>query len=131
MALNLSTVMDQIGVRLQTITGLRVYDFPPQSAQPPFAFVDLPDSLDYDLVAQRGNDRTTIKVYVAVSANVDREFRDRLAAYAAGSGAGSVKTAIEVGPVGTSVRVRSVSFGSMVVAGGTYMGAIFDVDVTQ
>lgn len=127
-AANLTTVMDDIGTRLGTITGLRVYDFPPKSAQPPFAFVDMPDSIDYDCTYQRGADRMKLNVIVAVADVVDRMARDQIAAYAAGTGAGSVKAALD-GQVGVTARVTSCEFRPVTVAGTTYFGAIFSLDI--
>lgn len=128
-AANLTDVMDQLGVALATISGLRVFDFPPKSAQPPFAFVDMPERLDWDLTYQRGSDRATFPVVVAVADVVDRAARDQIAAYAAGSGAQSVKAAIDGATVGQTARVMSCEFRPVQLAAGTYAGCIFDVDV--
>src|SRR3546814_14835611 len=97
--------MDDIGTALACITGLRVFDFPPKSAQPPFAFVDMPDSVAYDAAMKRGLDRMTINVVVCVADVVDRAVRDQIAAYAAGSGAKSIKEGLEAAGVGGSLRV--------------------------
>lgn len=121
--------MDDLGTALATISGLRVFDFPPKSAQPPFAFVDMPDSVDFDLTLNRGSDRATFSVVVAVADVVDRAARDAIAAYAAGSGASSVKAVLEAATIGTSLRVVSVEFRPVTLAAGTYAGAIFEVDV--
>lgn len=131
MAAALGATMDQIGVALATVPGLRVFDFPPASAQPPFAFVDFPTSLVYDLTFRRGDDRAEFKVYVAVGSQVDRAVRDQLSAYAASSGEGSVFLALINGVVGKSLRVESVEFGPVLVAGVTYAGAVFTVDVVM
>lgn len=122
--------MDQIGTALVTVPGLRVFDFPPKSAQPPFAFVDMPDRVDFDLTYARGADRATFTVVVAVADVVDRAARDAIAAYAAGSGASSIKAVLDAATIGTSARVESVEFRPVTLAGGSYAGAIFDVDVT-
>lgn len=129
-AANVAAVMDQIGVALGTITGLRVFDFPPKSAQPPFAFVDMPSSVEFDLSYGRGGDRATFVVVVAVADVVDRAARDAISAYAAGSGASSIKAVIDADPlIGTSARVTSCQFRPVSLAAGTYAGCIFDVDV--
>ncbi len=130
MTTTLTAAMDQLGVALATVTGLRVFDFPPKSAQPPYAFVDFPDSLDYDLTYRDTGDRATFQVVVCVANQVDRSARDAIAAYAAGSGSKSVKAAIEAGTVGLSARVTRVEFRTIVMSAGTYQGAVFDVDVT-
>lgn len=125
-AAHLTDVMDEIGVRLATITGLRVFDFPPKSAQPPFAFVDMPESITYDFTFQRGTDMTEFKVYVAVADVVDRAVRDSLALYAAGDGAKSIKAAVEASTVYT-LMVKSADFGHVTLAGGSYAGITFVV----
>lgn len=122
--------MDQIGTALATVTGLRVFDFPPKSAQPPFAFVDMPERVDFDLTYGRGSDRATFTVVVAVADVVDRAARDAIAAYAAGSGASSIKAVLDAATIGTSARVESVEFRPVTLSAGSYAGAIFDVDVT-
>jgi len=129
MAADVGTVMDDLGTALAGITGLRVYDFPPKSAQPPFAFVDMPDRIDFDAGFGRGQDRLSIRVIVAVADVVDREVRDQVAAYAAGSGAVSVKAALD-NAAGLSTRVQSVEFGPVNLAGTAYFGAIFTLDIS-
>lgn len=129
MAANMTDVMDQLGVALGTITGLRVFDFPPKSAQPPWALVRMPESIDYDLTMGRGSDRMTIEVVVGVADGVDRVVRDAIAAYAAGSGSSSVKAAIEAATVGSSARVTKVEFDGWTLGGVIYPAAIFTVDI--
>lgn len=131
MAIALGTIMDQIGVALGAIPKLRVFDFPPNSAQPPFAFVNLPEEIDYDLTFGRGFDRMTLEVYLAVSKQVDRACRDELVAYVSGTGTKSVKLAIETAavPIGSSVRVMSAEFATIALASGVYAGVTFKLDV--
>lgn len=126
---NVATAMDAIGTALSTITGLRVFDFPPKSAQPPFAFVDMPELVEFDLSMARGNDRATFNVIVAVADVVDRAARDAISAYAAASGAASVKAVLDAAAIGVSRRVVSVEFRPVQLAAGTYAGAVFELDV--
>lgn len=125
-AANLTDVMDEIGVRLATISGLRVFDFEPKSAQPPFAFVAMPESITYDMTFDRGTDLTQFKVYVGVGDVVDRSVRDALAAYAAGAGAKSIKAAVEASTAYT-LMVRQADFGQVTLAGVTYAGVVLSV----
>lgn len=127
--MNVSTVMDQLGVTLATITGLRVFDFPSENAQPPFALVDFPQSVEFDTAMVRGADRATFNVLVGVSRNVDRAARDALADYLDGSGSKSIKAAVEAGTVGDSARVMRVTVSEIVVANTPFLGAVFEVDV--
>lgn len=121
--------MDQVGVGLATISGLRVHDYPPKSAQPPFAFVDLPETINFDESMGRGTDRCTLRVVVCVANVVDRSMRDSIAAYAAGSGVLSVRAALDAATIGQSAAVTSVAFQSVELAGGSYAGAVFELDV--
>lgn len=130
MAGNMATVMDDLGTALATITGLRVFDFPPFSAQPPFAFVDMPEIIEFDLSMQRGTDRATFTVVVAVADVVDRAARDAIAEYAAGSGVKSVRAALDAATIGQSLHVESVTFRPVSLSSGTYAGALFAVDIT-
>lgn len=127
MALNINTAMDAIGTALGTITGLRVFDFKPGSAQPPFAFVDYP-TVTYDHTHARGTDRATFPVLVAVGNASDRASRDEISAYTAGTGSSSIKAALDSGGVR---RVTGAEPVDLVLAAGTYMAYRFDVEVTQ
>lgn len=129
MASDIGTVMDSIGTALATIANLRVYDFPPKSAQPPFAFVDVPDHIDYDCSMKRGCDRATLNVVVAVADVVDRAVRDQIVAYAASSGAKSIKTLLDGTSIGQSCRVVSCHFQPVNLAGQSYFGAVFELDI--
>lgn len=126
---DIGTVMDQVGTALAAITDLRVYDFPPKSAQPPFVFVDLPDGIEFDTAMQRGCDRVSLPVVVAVSDVVDRASRDAIAAYCAGSGAESIRQAIDNATIGSTCRVQSVKFAPVTLAGNTFVGAVFTLDI--
>lgn len=130
MAISVATVMDEIGVALATITGLRVFDFEPKSAQCPFAFVDFPTSIAFDSTYGRGTDRMTLTVVVGVASQVDRTSRDEASLYAAASGTKSIKAAIDAASIGSSARVVDAQFGSIVLASGVYQGITFTVDVS-
>jgi hypothetical protein len=121
--------MDAIGSALDGITGLRVYDFPAKSAQPPFAVVDLPETIEYDTSYKRGFDRATLNVVVGVADIVDRTARDKICTYATGSGATSVKTVLEAAGIGESLRVTRVQFRTIMFAGTMYLGAVFELDI--
>lgn len=121
--MDIAAVMDGIAAALEGgVDGLNVYAYPPQSAVPPFAFVDMPQELNFDLTAQRGCDRATFPVYVGVGTQVDVDTRDALAAYVA-----PLKELLD--GIGSNYRVVSVSFASVGLAGGTHPGAVFLVDV--
>lgn len=134
MALDLNAVMDAIGARLLGVTGLRVYDYAADAAAPPAAIVALPETVEYDTVAGRGADRVVIPVTVLVGKVSDRAARDQLAQYVSGTGASSIKTAIEsggsdLGAVAHTVRVTQARVDVVTIQAIDYLGASFDVEV--
>ena len=134
MALDLNAVMDALGARLVGVTGLRVYDYASDSANPPAAIVSLPSTIEYDAVMGRGADRIVIPVTVLVGKVSERTARDRLGAYIAGTGASSIKAAIEgsdptLGGVAQTVRVTNASVDVVTIQAIDYLGASFDVEV--
>lgn len=133
MALDLGSVMDGLGVRLETISGLRVFDYTPDSASPPFAVVSLPDEVAYDFTKAGGLDQATVPVHVLVSRVTDRGARDRLVPYVSSTGASSVKAAIEgdvsLGGASDTVRVETARISVMSVGGVEWLAATFNVDV--
>lgn len=135
MALNLSAVMDGLGVRLATIPGLRVKDYPADSAAPPAAIVSWPTVLEFDSTMGRGIDRCVIPVLVLVGRVSDRASRDALALYLAGTGASSIKAAVEadksLGGAAQSVRVMGGSppAEEVMIGAVSYLGARLDVEV--
>ena len=132
MALDLNAAMDALGVRLRTIAGLRVYDYPPDTVAVPAAVIAYPD-LEYDQTYAAGADRATFAVHVLAGKVSDRASRDSIGAYVARAGASSVKTTLEADPTLAgavdSLRVRGVSFSTMTVAALEYLAATFDVEV--
>lgn len=133
--IDVNAVMDAIGVRLATISGLRVFDYPADTVNPPAAVVGLPTEVIYDISKARGFDMATIPVFVLVGSPFSRAARDALVPYLAGSGAQSVKTAIEadetLSGACSALRVTGVrTDGSGITVNGIqYMGAILEVEV--
>lgn len=129
MAIDVNTIMDNIGTALATISGLEVYDFPPDmAAKPPFAYCDVPSLVTYDYTKGRALDRATIPVLVAVGRASDRDARDAISAFTAGSGASSVKAALD------SSGLRRVDQAVPVyldLAGVQFLAYRFDVTVTS
>jgi hypothetical protein len=93
-----STVRDGIKTALSTITGLRVYDTIPDGGVAPMAAVGQL-SMTWDEVLPVGNlDVATLDVYVVVGRMNERAAQDRLDGYLAGSGAGSIRVALQADP---------------------------------
>lgn len=133
--MNLADVMDELAARIDTITGLRVYAYPPDTVQPPAAVVDLPESYTFDATFGRGTDTMTIPVTVLVGKVSDRVSRDAIAPYFDGSGAKSIKQVVEAGTYtafdSDSVQVRAAAdpFEVWTYAGVAYLGGAFRIDI--
>lgn len=129
--MNLASVMQELATQLDTITGLRVHGYPADSISAPAAVVTYPDAYSYDATYARGMDRLDIPVVVLVGKVSDRASRDKIGAYADGSGAKSVKAVVEAGTYtafGTA-RVTQVEFDIVAIAGVEYLAATFTVDI--
>lgn len=127
----LSDVMDEIGQALDTIDGLRVHPYNAASITPPAAIVQWPSTFTYDTTYGRGADTQTFPVMIAVGKYSDRTSADTLSKYANGSGASSVKEAIESFEYTAldSIRVESVEFGTVTISAIEYLVGIFQVEV--
>lgn len=130
--LDLNAAMDDLGTALATISGLRVFDYPPENLAPPTAIVAFPEAVVYDLVMGRGADRATFKVHVIVGDVDKKSSRDRIAPYVTGDGSSSVKAALQAyAGRWDTLRVDRADIGRIVLNGITYLAATFDVDVIR
>lgn len=129
--MNLADVMEEVAARLDTIDGLRVFAYPPDSLSEPAAVVSYPDTYEFDGTYGRGMDRMRLPIVVVVGKPTDRSTRDRLARYCDGSGPFSVKAAVESGERAAfdTVRVESIDFDVVTIGGTDHMAALFTVDI--
>lgn len=98
MTITISALRQGAQTQLDTIAALRtVYDYIPDTAPATPCGIVGNVSIDWDDAMQRGLDRATFSVYVVVSRMSERSGQDTLDTLLAGSGAGSVKTALEAG----------------------------------
>lgn len=128
----LSDVMDQVATQLSTISGLRCFPYPPDSLVPPAAVVSFPEDIQFDGTYGRGMDKMTLPLMVVVGKTTDRVTRDLLSVYVNGSGAKSVKAVLEAGTYTAFdvVRVASVVFNGIQIAGTDYLNAEFTLEIT-
>jgi hypothetical protein len=129
--MDLAAVMQAVADRIDTISGLRCFAYPPGTVTPPAAVVSYPEAYDFDATYGRGMDRMSLPVVVAVGRPTDRSTRDLLAAYCAGTGASSIKAVVESGTYSAfhTVRVESIEFDVVPLGGTDYMAAIFTLDI--
>lgn len=121
-----------LGTALDTIAGLRVFDYVPDSLSPPAAVVE-PLEVDYDESMRRGTDFYRAFILVIVGRMSDRSSQDRLDAYVAGSGVGSVKAALEadrtLGGACSTLQVTSARPREVVVSGVNMIAYRFEVSI--
>ena len=98
MTISISSLRAGAQARLDTIAALRtIYDYIPDTAPATPSAIVGNVSIDWDDANARGLDAATFSVYVVVSRMSERSGQETLDALLAGSGAGSVKTALEAG----------------------------------
>jgi hypothetical protein len=132
----IASIRDGLKTRLATISGLRTHDTAPSQINPPSAVVVPGDpAIRYDSTMARGSDDYLFMVHLFVSFAVDRTAQDKLDGYLSGSGATSVKAAIEadetLGGVAHFTRVKEVrEYGEKDYGDQRYLQAVFVVEVT-
>lgn len=133
MPANVSGIMAGLATRVDTITGLRVYAYPADAVSVPAAVIAFPDEVTYDDTMARGADRVTIPVHVLVGKVSDRASAAKLNAYLAGSGASSIKAAIEadktLSGAADTTRVTEATVTGVTVGGVELLSATFLVEV--
>ncbi len=98
MTITISSLRGGAATALDTIAAIRtVYDYIPDTAPATPSAIVGNVSIDWDDANARGLDAATFSVYVVVSRMSERSGADTLDSLLAGSGAGSVKTALESG----------------------------------
>jgi hypothetical protein len=128
------TVRDALATRLKTIGGLNVPDTVPGTITTPSAVITL-ESLTYDSTMSRGSDDLTFAVTVFASTANDRAGETALYSFIDGTGANSIKAAIEADPVLGGVVMYAVVAGASEIGireyGGTeYYSAQFAIAVS-
>jgi hypothetical protein len=131
---SISELRTGLATNLATISGLRTSATVPDSINPPIAVV-MPSSINYDTAfARTGGDEFEFIVLVIVGRVDERSAQNRLDAYCSGTGASSIKTAIErdktLGGKAFSLRVTSLrNYNQLTVGDITYLSAEFVVQV--
>lgn len=110
-----SSVRDGLKTNLGAISGLRVYDIVPDVIVPICAIVGQLD-FTFDINNARGLDQANLDIFVIVQRFSERSGQDNLDKYLAGTGAYSIKAAIEsdrsLGGVCSTLRVTSAESGT-------------------
>lgn len=124
-----STVRANLKTAMSSVV-TRVFDYVPDQVPAPCAVVGNL-TMTFDEAQNRGLDMAEVDVLVIVSRMNDRGAQDKLDGYLAGSGAGSVKAALEASPTlsGAVAALRVVRAAPITieVAGVTYFAYQYEV----
>ena len=128
---SIDAIRKGIATNLGTIPGLRTSDYWRDNPRPPIAMV-LPDTIEYDLNANRGADEMDFVVSVLVGRADDRAAQRNADQYIVGPN--SVKAAIESdrtlgGAADTCRVVRMRSYGQVSIGEVIYLELQFEVEV--
>jgi len=134
--MNPSTVRDNLKTALQAITGMRVFDYVPDSTNIPtnnaFAIVGQL-SMNYDYTLNRGLDSASLQIIVVVGRMSEKDGQSRLDGLLASSGSTSIKAAVEVdktlGGAVQTLRVVSASPGTITSANIDYLSYQYSVEL--
>ena len=125
-------VRDALKVNLQTISRLRIYDTIPDIVTPPCTVVGQLD-FTFDIDNARGLDQASVDVYVIVQRLSERTGQDKLDGFLAGSGKGSIKTAIEsdrsLGGLVDTLRVISAESGTYTSGDQSFLSYRYNVTI--
>jgi hypothetical protein len=131
----LAEITNGLKTTLSNISGLRCYDnVPDLGLNFPAAFI-VPTDISFDLAMQRGTDRYTFDVLIAVQRADSRTAQDKLHGYITGQGSNSIRETIfnnrTLGLTDTDARAVSVSNVSadVNVNGIDAIGANVEVEV--
>jgi hypothetical protein len=134
--MNPSTVRTNLKTALSTITGMRVFDYVPDSTNIPtnnaFAIVGQL-SMNYDYTLNRGFDSASCQIIVVVGRMSEKDGQSRLDGLLASSGSTSIKAAVEVdktlGGAVQTLRVVSASPGTITSANIDYLSYQYSVEL--
>lgn len=120
-----------LAANLATISGLRQQAWQPDNINPPAAFI-FPQGVSFDNAFNRGMNTYTFVVTVVVGRQSERSSQNALDTYVSGTGANSVKRALEsdktLGGKAFDVRVTDVrNYGELTAGEVTYLSAEFVV----
>jgi len=131
-----STVRTNLKTALQAITGMRVFDYVPDSTNVPtnnaFAIVGQLN-MNYDYTLNRGFDSATCNIIVIVGRMSEKDGQARFDGLLASSGSTSIKAAVEadktLGGAVQTLRVVSASPGTITSANIDYLSYQYSVEL--
>lgn len=134
--MNPGTVRTNLKTALSTITGMRIFDYVPDSTNIPtnnaFAIVGQL-TMNYDFTLNRGFDSASCQIIIVVGRMSEKDGQSRLDGLLASSGSTSIKAAVEadktLGGAVQTLRVVSASPGTITSANIDYLSYQYSVEL--
>lgn len=130
--IKISQVREQLGINIQNITGIRIYDTIPDVVVPPCAVVGQLD-FTFDIDNARGLDQASVDIFVIVQRISERAGQDKLDELLGGTGNKSIKTAIEsdrtLNGLVNTLRVISAESGTYQTGDQTFLSYRYNVTI--
>lgn len=128
-----TAVRQGLATALDTITGLRSFDYVPDGISPPAAVVEPIEVTYHDANVSTGTNFYRAFILVVVGRMSDRSSQDRIDAYLANTGASSIRAALEAdrtlgGACSTLVVLQALP-RSVVVSGVDMTAYRFEVEI--
>ena len=98
MPATVSQVKDGLKTRIETVPGLRGFDYQPDQVNPPFAFATLDEIRYHQTGFATGGVAMDFTITVVVNRASERTAQDKVDQYTSWDGAQSVRAAIEADP---------------------------------
>jgi hypothetical protein len=121
-----------LATAIDAITGLRCFDYVPDSVSPPAAVIE-PLEITYGIAMQNGLDMYQAYILVIVGRMSERSAQDRLDAYVTSSGASSIKAKVEsdptLGGACSTLQVTDANPRTVTVSGVEMLAYRFGVEI--
>jgi hypothetical protein len=125
-------VRTALAASIDSITGLRCFEYVPDSVSPPAAVIE-PLEITYGMAMQDGLDLYQAYILVIVGRMSDRSAQDRLDAYVTSSGSSSIKAKVEsdptLGGACSTLQVTDANPRTVTVSGVEMLAYRFGVEI--
>lgn len=127
--MNLATAIAELAAAVDAIPGLRVLAYPDAAVNSPQVTITMPDQVTFDETG--GSDRVTLMAVLMVAKEDPRTGFAALLDYCSGSGANSIRAAINRGQYtqDATVRATGIDLDIYTLGGVSYYAAVFSIDI--
>jgi hypothetical protein len=133
MATTISQITAAIAAKLSTISGLRVYEYTPDTVYPPVAYISI-NNIDYHKAMNGGLIIYSVSINIVVGRVSERVAQEALDEYASFSGAKSVRAVLEAdrtlgAVIDTLLLSSSASVSATTIGDQDFLSLSFSLEV--